>query len=134
LYPLEISGYLPLYMFLGGLPPYIFFWEGCSLIYVSLEGLSSKKKKRSIEAQLYPPSFSCHWLYLVSLPYISFWERLSGKKWALRHNCTQMCQSGYSASLRDGLFFFLPLKHNCTQIRGEQTTDQGDGLYSFFGH
>jgi len=26
------------------------------------------------------------------------------------------------------------LKHNCTQIRGEQTTGQGDELYSFFGH
>lgn len=97
LYPLEISGHLPLYMVLRGLPPYICFWEGCSLIYVSLEGLSGKKK--AIEAQLYPKG-----------------EVVTGYP---------PCR---------GMDTFWPLKHNCTQIRGEQTTDQGDELYSFFGH
>ena len=84
-------------MVLRGLPPYICFWEGCSLIYVSLEGLSGKKK--AIEAQLYPKG---------------------------------EVVTGYTPCR--GMDTFWPLKHNCTQIRGEQTTDQGDELYSFFGH
>ena len=130
LYPLEISGYLPLYMVLGELLPYIWFWEGCSLIYVSLEGLSGKKIKGSIEAQLYPPSFFLSLaLFGISALYI-FLERL--KKWALKHNCTQR-RSGYWFTHPTGDALLWPLKHNCTQI-SEQTTDQGDEFYSFFGH
>ena len=68
-------------MFLGRLPPYTCFWEGCSLIYVFLEGLSGKKKgKGPLRHNCTLQVFSCHWLYLGSLPYMSFWERLSGKK------------------------------------------------------
>ena len=103
LYPLEISGYLPLYMVLGGLPPYICFWEGCSLIYVSLEGLSGKKIKGSIEAQLYPPSFFLSLaLFGISVLYIFLgkaqWQKMGieaqlypKEKWLLVTHPTGGC-------------------------------------------
>ena len=73
--------------------------------------------------------FPCHWLYLVSLPYISFWERLSGKKMGIEAQLYPNTPEWLKMPI-GGMDTFWPLKHNCTQIRGEQTTDQGDELYS----